>query len=86
MHADEEAMLLSEGSLQTNLWGINLHTDQFGTTDFVEFDSMINLRLGQGNSTRGVEDPTARVHHVGTKRGSTRRWTALTVVDQLVTP
>ena len=40
MHADEEALMLGDGSLQRDLWGINLYPDQFGTVDFVEFDSV----------------------------------------------
>lgn len=61
MHADEEAMLLDGGSLQTDLWGINLYPDRFGTADFVEFDSMINVRPRQGNRSRDVEDPAIRL-------------------------
>lgn len=56
LHADEEEFLLEQGSLQENLWGINLHPDAFGTSQFVEFDSMINVRPGQGNRSRGVDD------------------------------
>ncbi len=56
MHVDEEQLLLSAGSKQENLWGINLYPEFFGTPDFVEFDSMINLRPGQNNRSRGVED------------------------------
>ena len=55
MHADEEALLLENGSKQEDLWGINLYPDVEGA-DFVEFDSMINLRPSQGNRSRGVED------------------------------
>jgi hypothetical protein len=57
LHSDEEALLISEGSTQTDLWGINLYPDQFGTPDSVEFDSMVNIRPGQGNRSRSVEDP-----------------------------
>ena len=31
LHADEEFYLLENGSLQKDLWGINLHPDQFGS-------------------------------------------------------
>jgi len=55
LHADEEALLLENGSAQKNLWGINLYPELSGE-DFVEFDSMINLRPGQGNRSRGVDD------------------------------
>jgi hypothetical protein len=60
MHADEEALLLDAGSRQADLWGINLYPAQFRTPDFIEFDSMINLRPRQGNRSRYVEDPAAR--------------------------
>ena len=57
LHADEEAVLLDLGSAQANLWGINLYPEQFPNEDWIEFDSMINLRPAQGNRSRGVEDP-----------------------------
>lgn len=56
MHADEEQTLLEQGSNQENLWGINLYPDD-QTEEWIEFDSMINLRPRQGNRSRGVEDP-----------------------------
>lgn len=47
-------MLLQNNSKQNNLWGINfLYLDDEG--DFIEFDSLINIRLSQGNHSRGVE-------------------------------
>ena len=55
LHADEEAYLLEHGSEQKNLWGINIYPEISGN-DFIEFDSMINLRPAQGNRSRGVED------------------------------
>ena len=55
LHADEEALLLEKGSDQNDLWGINLYPELEGE-DFVEFDSMINLRPSRGNRSRGVED------------------------------
>lgn len=56
LHADEEKLLLENGSRQEDLWGINLYPGLNGE-DFVEFDSMINLRPSQNNRSRGVEDP-----------------------------
>lgn len=61
MHADGEAHLLEKGSLQNDLWGINLHPDKFGSDDFVEFDSMINIRPRQNNPTRDVLDNSIRM-------------------------
>lgn len=59
LHSDEEAFLLEKGSKQENLWGINLYPD-LEMPDFLEFDSMINLRPGQNNRSRGVEDEKVR--------------------------
>lgn len=55
LHADEETELIHSGSRQENLWGINLYPELFGTEDFIEFDSMINVRPSQGNKTRSVD-------------------------------
>jgi hypothetical protein len=59
MHADQEAELLAEGSVQEDLWGVNLYPD-LGGADWLEFDSMINLRPSFGNRSRGVDDPATR--------------------------
>jgi hypothetical protein len=59
LHADQESMLIGSGSKQADLWGINLYPEMSGK-DFVEFDSMINLRPSSGNPSRGVEDPVIR--------------------------
>lgn len=59
LHADEEALLLSEGSRQEHLWGINLYPG-LPAAEWVEFDSMINVRPSRGNRTRGVEDDATR--------------------------
>ena len=59
MQADEERMLLENGSSQENLWGLNHYPDIEGP-DWIEFDSMINLRPWQGNNSRGVESPELR--------------------------
>ena len=56
LHADEEALLLDQGSKQENLWGINIYPDNLETEDWLEFDSMINLRPSQGNKSRSVEN------------------------------
>jgi len=59
LHADEEALLLANGSEQKNLWGINIYPDVKGE-DQIEFDSMINLRPSQGNRSRGVDEQAIR--------------------------
>ena len=55
LHADLEALLLEDGSAQKDLWGINLYPNE--DEDFIEFDSLINIRPMAGNRSRGVEDP-----------------------------
>jgi hypothetical protein len=61
LHADEEAFLLEHGSRQQDLWGINLYPDmERDGPDFIEFDSMINLRPSQNNRSRGVDDEGIR--------------------------
>ena len=60
MHVDEEAYLLENGSKQTDLWGINLYPDKFGQEDFIEFDSMVNIRPRQNNHSRHVENEEIR--------------------------
>jgi len=57
MHVDEEAYLLETGSNQTDIWGINLYPEKFNTEDFIEFDSMVNIRPRQNNPSRRVQDP-----------------------------
>ena len=59
LHADDEAALLAAGSRQQDLWGINLHPGETGP-EWIEFDSMINLRPRQGNRSRGVDDSEVR--------------------------
>ena len=60
LHADQEEYLLQLGSVQTSLWGINIYPGEVGTENWIEFDSMINLRPAQENRSRGVENPQLR--------------------------
>jgi hypothetical protein len=60
LHSDLEALFLEDGSKQNSLWGINFYPDLEGD-DFIEFDSMINLRPSQGNMTRGVDSKDMQV-------------------------
>lgn len=61
LHSDQEQELMENGSEQHDVWGINLYPELFGTEDFVEFDSMINIRPTEGNRSRGVEDQGLQV-------------------------
>ena len=58
-HADQESALLERGSAQQDLWGINIYPDA-PDADWLEFDSMINLRPSFGNRSRGIDDPETR--------------------------
>lgn len=69
LHSDLEALLLENGSKQQYLWGINLYPDLEGE-EFIEFDSLINMRPSCGNRSRGVEDKEIckKIIEVVTKR------------------
>ncbi|PIP31392.1 hypothetical protein COX24_03845 [bacterium (Candidatus Gribaldobacteria) CG23_combo_of_CG06-09_8_20_14_all_37_87_8] len=54
LHADEYSFLIENGSNPKDLWGINLYPEK-KDDEFVEFDSLINLRPSHGNKSRGVE-------------------------------
>lgn len=59
LHADEEAILLEQGSRQEDLWGINLYPRK-APDEWVEFDALINVRPSRGNRSRSVQDPEVR--------------------------
>lgn len=59
LHADLEALLLQNGSAQEDLWGFNLWVEEEGE-DFIEFDSLINIRSWQNNPSRDVLNPDAK--------------------------
>lgn len=63
LHADEEGVLLRDGSNQQDLWGINLYPSE-REGSMIEFDSMINIRPSQGNRSRTVEDAATRTRIV----------------------
>jgi hypothetical protein len=72
MHSDQEAALLAEGSAQRDLWGINLYPE-LPETDWLEFDSMINLRPSFGNRSRSVDDEATRERIASLVRRLVRR-------------
>jgi hypothetical protein len=59
LHSDLEARLLEDGSKQNSLWGINFYPEAEGD-EFIEFDSLINLRPSQGNKSRSVDNQDLR--------------------------
>jgi len=56
LHVDGEKLLLADGSKQSDLWGAGIDFE----TGEIDFDSMINLRPGQGNMSREVLDKDIR--------------------------
>ena len=56
LHADCEAALLDDGSAQADIWG----ADWIPSTQEVTYESLINLRPGQGNLALEVQDPGLR--------------------------
>lgn len=59
LHADDEALMLEDGSKRLNLWGIDLYP-AIRDESWIEFDSMINIRPSQGNRSRSVDDEETR--------------------------
>ena len=59
LHADLERLLLENGSEQPSLWGFNLYPDESGE-EFIEYDSLINIRSWQGNPSRDVLNQDVR--------------------------
>jgi len=57
LHADCEAALLDAGSSQENVWG----ADWIPVTQEVTYESLINLRPGQGNFSMDIEDKALRM-------------------------
>lgn len=56
LHSDEQELLIKNGSKQENLWGINIYPE-IKDKNWIEFDSIINLKPLWNNRTRGVENP-----------------------------
>lgn len=56
LHADCEAVLLGEGSLQENVWG----ADWFPHSQEVTYESLINIRPRQQNFGLEIEDEYIR--------------------------
>ena len=59
LHADAERMLLEDGSRPDDLWGINLYPTR-SRAEWIEFQSLINIRPAQGNRSLTVENEPLR--------------------------
>ena len=82
LHADLEQNLLVAGSNHQDLWGINLYKDE-SDEDFIEFDSMINLRPSQNNRSRSVEDPDLRQQPIHGELIVSGRWQKMEFASQM---
>ncbi len=56
MHADTEALLLTNGSQQEDLWGANWYPD----SREVRFEALINIRPRHGNTKMEVQSAATR--------------------------
>ncbi len=56
LHADCEAILLEDGSIQEDIWG----ADWFPATQQVTFEALINIRPRQRNPSMVILDPEIR--------------------------
>jgi len=72
LHSDLEHILIEDGSRQPDLWRINLYPE-LPESEFIEFDSLINIRPWQGNRSRDVENPDIREKIVQTVARKVRR-------------
>ncbi len=60
LHMDSAVILAEqEGSKHEQVWGVNLYCDKTGE-EFIEFDSMVNIKPSLGNRTRGIENGEIR--------------------------
>jgi hypothetical protein len=56
LHMDELELLIErECSNHQHVWGINLYPEKEGV-EFIEFDSMVNLKPAFGNRSRAVDN------------------------------
>ena len=60
LHADQEAVLLEDGSAQRDVWGANYYPGR-GADDCLEYTSLINIRPAQDNRSMLVESEPVRV-------------------------
>lgn len=56
LHADEEVLLSEkEGSKREDTWGFNIYPEK-AREEWLEFNSMVNIKPHLGNRTRDIED------------------------------
>jgi hypothetical protein len=55
LHADLESALLDQGSVQENLWGINLYLEKT-RNDWIDYVALINIRPSMENRSMEIQD------------------------------
>jgi hypothetical protein len=60
LHGDGESLLLEQGSKQDSLWGINILLSKPPSEDWIEFNSMLNIRPSVGNNSCSIENEQIR--------------------------
>ena len=55
-HMETFELLAKNGSIHANVWGFNIGFDE-DPKNFLEFDSLVNIKPALGNKSRSVEDP-----------------------------
>ena len=56
LHADGEALLIEQGSNQSNLWGANFYPDKTAL-ERLEYTALINIRPRDNNFGMEISDP-----------------------------
>ncbi len=59
LHADAEAVLLEQGSKQSDLWGFNIYPAKT-KGERIEYTSLINIRPKHGNRSIEIKDESLR--------------------------
>jgi hypothetical protein len=58
-HIDANQILIEDGSSQENLWGFNVYLNK-AKEEKLEYNSLINIRPGQGNRNMEIESEEIR--------------------------
>ncbi|MBI2590254.1 MAG: hypothetical protein HYW33_00015 [Candidatus Blackburnbacteria bacterium] len=58
-HADSEKILIEDGSKQSHLWGGGIEM----MTGIIDYNSFINLRVNQNNTSHEIQDPNTRKNY-----------------------
>ncbi len=60
LHSDEEVLLMEKhDAKRTDTWGVNIYPKK-SEEEWIEFDSMINIKPALGNRSRDVEEQAVK--------------------------